>query len=242
MGTEDQMKAIYDVSRGIPLQSRSVLFVMADNVDRRGTVRARFTLPRYSLGLKSVTDLSLGLIALLLFSPVMVAIALAIKIGSQGPIFFRQRRRGLNGYVISVWKFRTMHVCEDGQNIAQARFDDERVTRIGRYLRRTSVDELPQLFNVLAGEMSLVGPRPHAIAHDVYYAARVADYDRRLTVKPGITGWAQVHGLGGPTADLELMRRRVMMDLYYVDNYSIWLDLRILISTLFVGFLHANAY
>jgi putative colanic acid biosynthesis UDP-glucose lipid carrier transferase len=144
-------------------------------------------------------------------------------------------------------KFRTMvagvpSVERDEAEVPQARRNDNRITRIGSFLRRSSLDELPQLINVLRGEMSLVGPRPHAIQHDRYYASLIDDYLARQRVKPGMTGWAQVNGLRGETDTPEKMRRRVLYDLYYIDNWSVWLDLKILFLTIFVGFVHKNAY
>jgi len=191
--------------------------------------------------LKLIFDYFGGAICLLLFAPLMLVIATAIKIDSEGPIFFRQRRHGFNHRIIHVYKFRTMTVAENGDRVDQACKDDPRVTRIGRFLRRTSLDELPQLFNVLNGEMSLVGPRPHALAHNQHYRERLARYANRHCVKPGMTGWAQINGLRGPTEDPEKMRMRVRMDLYYIENWSMWLDLKIIAATPFVGFIHRNA-
>jgi putative colanic acid biosynthesis UDP-glucose lipid carrier transferase len=155
---------------------------------------------------------------------------------------FVQRRHGLNNRVIRVLKFRTMHVKEDGERVIQACRDDERVTRVGRLLRRTSLDELPQLFNVLRGDMSLVGPRPHALAHNVHYTKMLVRYANRHRVKPGITGWAQVNGCRGSTQMPAQMRRRVEHDLFYIDNWSFWLDLKIIILTPFRGMFSENAY
>jgi len=178
---------------------------------------------------------------LLLFAPLMLSIALAIKIDSRGPVLFRQRRHGFNHRIIDIFKFRTMTVTENGDHIDQARKNDPRVTRVGKFLRRTSLDELPQLFNVLRGEMSLVGPRPHALAHNQLYRDQLDRYASRHCVKPGMTGWAQINGLRGPTEDPEKMRLRVRMDLYYIENWSLWLDLKIIAATPFVGFIHPNA-
>ena len=192
--------------------------------------------------LKLTLDYVLGAISLILFAPLMLAVALAIKLDSPGPVLFKQRRHGYNHRLIHVYKFRTMRVVEDGAVVVQARKDDDRVTRIGKFLRRTSIDELPQLFNVLKGEMSLVGPRPHAVAHNQLYCARLERYANRHCVKPGMTGWAQIHGFRGPTEDPEQMRKRVQMDLYYIENWSISLDLKIIALTPFVGFVHRNAF
>jgi putative colanic acid biosynthesis UDP-glucose lipid carrier transferase len=169
-------------------------------------------------------------------------IAAAIKLDSPGPVFFRQRRYGFNNDAIVVWKFRTMHHRPDDETVVpQATRNDPRVTRVGRFLRRTSLDELPQIFNVLTGEMSLVGPRPHAVAHNEQYAKIIDDYLSRHRVKPGITGWAQVNGLRGETDTPEKMRLRVQHDLYYIDNWSFLFDLKILALTPFAA-INRNAY
>ncbi len=192
---------------------------------------------------KGLEDRILALAGLIVLSPLLLLVALAIKLDSAGPVFFRQRRLGFNNDEFYVLKFRTMTVTEDDPNaITQATRTDPRVTRVGAILRRTSIDELPQLLNVLRGEMSLVGPRPHAMAHNRQYAEIVDQYLGRHRVKPGITGWAQVNGLRGETDTLEKMRQRVEYDLYYIDNWSLLFDLRILLLTPFVGFVNKNAY
>jgi len=201
----------------------------------------RKPISNWGIVLKSVEDYVAGALALIVFAPIMALIALAIRLESSGPALFVQRRHGYNHQVIRVWKFRTMHVADDGDTIVQASKGDQRITRVGYWLRRTSLDELPQLFNVLRGEMSLVGPRPHALAHTRQYSETVERYANRHRVKPGITGWAQIHGLRGPTNDPEKMRARVMLDLQYIENWSLWLDLKILLATPFVGFLNKNA-
>lgn len=183
------------------------------------------------VALKRAFDVVVAGVALILLSPLFAAIAVLIKSTSEGPVFFRQRRRGFNGREFRIWKFRTMTTLEDGDKIVQAAPGDLRVTWIGRHLRRTNLDELPQLINVLFGEMSLVGPRPHAVAHDVHFEQRILSYPRRLNVKPGITGWAQVNGHRGRTETDEAMRRRVECDLYYIDNWSILFDLYIIVLT-----------
>jgi undecaprenyl-phosphate galactose phosphotransferase/putative colanic acid biosynthesis UDP-glucose lipid carrier transferase len=180
---------------------------------------------------KRLVDLALATIALLTLSPLLVIAALAIKLDSKGPVIFRQRRGGFDAYQFVIYKFRTMRVLEDSEKITQARREDPRVTRIGQLLRRASIDELPQLFNVLKGDMSLVGPRPHALAHDNQYQSLVENYCFRHHVKPGITGWAQVNGLRGETGRLEQMQRRVEFDLWYINNWSLILDIRILLRT-----------
>ena len=178
--------------------------------------------------LKRCSDLVLASVALLAAAPLMTLIALAVKLSSPGPVLFRQRRYGLNGEEIRVCKFRSMTVCEDGAVVTQASAQDARVTRIGRFIRRTSLDELPQLFNVLQGTMSLVGPRPHAIAHNEKYRRLISGYMIRHKVRPGITGLAQVQGLRGETRNVELMAERVRYDLEYLRNWSPWLDIKIL--------------
>jgi Undecaprenyl-phosphate glucose phosphotransferase len=192
--------------------------------------------------LKMAMDYALGILALVGLSPVMLAIAAAIKLDSPGPVFFIQSRHGYNQRVIRVFKFRTMTVTEDGPVVMQAVKGDKRVTRVGRFLRRTSLDELPQLFNVMRGELSLVGPRPHALAHNESYAVLLNRYANRHKVKPGITGWAQVNGFRGETKTPEDMRKRVELDLYYIKNWSPWLDAQILARTALVPFHSPNAY
>ena len=172
---------------------------------------------------------------LLLLSPLMLLTALLVKLDSRGPILFFQTRNGFNGRTFKIVKFRSMFVLEDGHTIRQARRDDPRVTRLGRWLRRTNIDELPQLFNVLSGNMSLVGPRPHAVAHNSEFEKCIAKYAFRHHVKPGITGWAQVNGFRGETATTDLMAKRIELDLWYVNNWSLWLDIKILLRTLILG-------
>ena len=184
--------------------------------------------------LKRAFDVVFASLALIAAAPVMTLIAFAVKISSRGPILFRQRRYGLNGEEIKVCKFRSMTVCEDGPVVRQASADDQRVTRIGRFIRRTSLDELPQLFNVLQGTMSLVGPRPHAIAHNEKYRRLISGYMIRHKVRPGITGLAQVNGMRGETQNVEKMAQRVRYDLMYLRNWSPWLDLKILFRSLLV--------
>jgi len=191
--------------------------------------------PLYGWGrvVKAVEDRVLAAIFLLLALPVLAAAALAIKLDSAGPVLFRQRRAGRNGRVIEVLKFRTMHVLEDGEAIPQARRNDPRVTRVGGFLRRFSIDELPQLINVLKGDMSLVGPRPHALAHDQRFAEIIARYPMRQQVNPGITGLAQVEGWRGEIETPEMLTKRLEKDLEYVNRWSLWLDLSILLRTPF---------
>lgn len=192
--------------------------------------------------LKRLEDLVLGGLILLLISPVMLSIAVAIKMTSTGPILFKQRRYGLSGEVIKVWKFRSMSVLEDGAHVPQAQKNDPRVTPLGAFLRRTSLDELPQFINVLQGQMSIVGPRPHAVAHNEQYRKLIHGYMLRHTVKPGITGWAQVNGWRGETDTMEKMEMRVKCDLDYINNWSIAFDLKIIWMTIFGGMRSKNAY
>ncbi|WP_176758518.1 exopolysaccharide biosynthesis polyprenyl glycosylphosphotransferase [Limimonas halophila] len=192
---------------------------------------------------KRLEDLAVSAVALLLLAPLMGLIAVAVRAETPGPVLFRQHRRGVNGQPFQIWKFRTMHAqaSAGGEEVKQAVRGDPRVTRVGRWLRRTSLDELPQVFNVLHGEMSIVGPRPHAIQHDEWYGSRIPAYIERHRMKPGITGWAQVNGLRGETETLAKMRTRVAHDIWYMTHWSLALDLWILIRTVFVlG--HRNAY
>jgi len=192
---------------------------------------------------KRAEDLVLGTVLLVLTLPVMVAIAVAIRLDTAGPALFRQTRRGLNNRPFGILKFRTMLFVPDPElTVLQARRFDPRVTRVGRVLRRTSLDELPQLFNVLKGEMSLVGPRPHALAHDARYAALIAGYAERHRVPPGITGWAQVNGHRGETDTLAKMQRRVEHDLAYIAHRSLRFDLKILLLTVRTIWRDRNAY
>ncbi|HVY17104.1 MAG TPA: undecaprenyl-phosphate glucose phosphotransferase [Rhodopila sp.] len=195
---------------------------------------------------KRIEDLVLASVALIVAMPVMVLVAIAIKLDSPGPVFFHQARQGFNNNTITVLKFRTMkHNTNDNLGIGrvvQATRGDARITRVGRFLRRSSIDEVPQLFNVLKGEMSLVGPRPHAIAHNEQYSALITEYLGRHRVQPGITGWAQANGFRGETDTLEKMRSRVEYDLYYVENWSILFDLRIIAQTAWSIIFGRNAY
>jgi Undecaprenyl-phosphate glucose phosphotransferase len=191
---------------------------------------------------KRIFDTLLASLALILLSPLLAIVALLIRLDSPGPVFFLQRRYGFNQEPFRIVKFRSMTTMEDNSRLVSATRFDPRVTRIGAFLRRTSIDELPQLLNVLAGDMSLVGPRPHALAHDQRYESRIAQYARRHNVKPGITGWAQVCGLRGEIDTEDKMRRRVEHDLYYVDNWSLWLDLKIMAMTVFSSKTHTGAY
>nr|WP_298057944.1 undecaprenyl-phosphate glucose phosphotransferase [uncultured Halomonas sp.] len=189
--------------------------------------------------LKALEDRILGLVLFVLFSPVMLCIAIAVKWSMGGPVLFKQERHGLDGKRFRIYKFRTMHL-HDGTHTKQASHYDERVTPLGSFLRRTSLDELPQLYNVLQGRMSLVGPRPHAMDHNDHYKDHIDIYMQRHRVKPGMTGWAQVNGLRGITNDVKLMERRVEYDLYYIERWSLGFDLKILAMTLTKGFINSQ--
>ncbi len=190
--------------------------------------------PAAALG-KELFDRGLALIALVILFPVMLAVAIAVKLSSPGPVFFRQPRHGCNGMVILVWKFRSMRLHDDTQ-VTQATQNDSRITRVGAFIRRTSIDELPQLINVLRGEMALVGPRPHAVAHNHYYGDKIIAYMARHRIKPGMTGLAQISGLRGETETLEKMQQRIEQDLAYINHWSLWLDIKILVKTPFTLF------
>lgn len=192
---------------------------------------------------KELFDRLFSIGALLALAPLLIAIAVAIKLTSRGPVFFRQPRKGMNGRHFSIYKFRSMYVHDASPGVVrQATRNDARITPLGRFLRRTSLDELPQFINVLRGEMSVVGPRPHAVEHDAYYAPQIRDYIQRYRVKPGITGWAQVNGFRGETDQLEKMASRIEHDLYYLNNWSFSLDMHIVLRTIQHGFVHKHAH
>ena len=192
--------------------------------------------------LKSIEDYVVGALALIILSPLIAAIAIAIKIEGKGPILFKQQRHGFNHKVFRIYKFRTMLVQQDGDTIPQARETDPRVTPLGAFLRRYSLDELPQIFNVMKGDMSLVGPRPHALAHNHQYALTIENYSGRHKVKPGMTGWAQVNGYRCETSEKEQMAERVRFDLEYIDNWSLWFDIKIMALTFAAVLFPKNAY
>lgn len=224
-------------------------FPIADLVSRpfqpvSGTVAIeiqRAPLSVFEQAQKRCLDIGLASFALLLLAPLLVTAAIMIKLDSRGNVIFKQSRRGFNGKQFEIWKFRSMTVAENGHVVTQATKSDARVTRVGRVLRRTSIDELPQLWNVLRGEMSLVGPRPHALAHDNYYDQLISNYVYRHHMKPGLTGWAQVNGFRGETPTIDLMEKRVEYDVWYVSNWSIWLDIRIILKTA-LALIHQEAY
>ena len=192
--------------------------------------------------LKSLEDKVLSFCILICISPLLIGLAIAVKLTSKGPILFKQYRTGANGQDFKVYKFRSMvvHDEEDGK-VTQAKRGDSRITPVGAFMRRTSLDELPQFINVLQGRMSIVGPRPHALAHNEHYKKLVESYMQRHMVKPGITGWAQVNGFRGETDTIDKMANRVEYDLYYIENWSVWFDLKIILLTILKGFIHKNA-
>ena len=227
----------------LPDQHVESIFSRGRELGREFTIEIqRAPLSSGELALKRTLDVVLASTLLVALAPLFAAAAILIKLESTGPLIFRQHRKGFNGREFTIFKFRTMRVLENGRVIPQARRNDTRVTRIGRILRATSVDELPQLINVLRGHMSLVGPRPHAVAHDDGYIKLIANYAFRQHVKPGLTGWAQVNGFRGETRRIELMERRVDCDLWYIRNWSFWLDLKILLLTCFALVRGRGAY
>jgi undecaprenyl-phosphate galactose phosphotransferase/putative colanic acid biosynthesis UDP-glucose lipid carrier transferase len=249
----EQSRTIERITKMLSVLPLPVYLVPDENVVRflgRSTVNIgtiwaaeiqRAPLTRVEQFVKRSFDMLGATSVLLLLSPLMLLTALLIKLDSHGPVLFFQTRNGFNGRAFRIVKFRTMNVLEDGNAIRQATRTDPRVTRLGRWLRRTNIDELPQLFNVLTGDMSLVGPRPHAVAHNNEYDKLIANYALRNHVKPGITGWAQVSGYRGETPTTDLMEQRVACDLWYINNWSMWLDIRILFRTLILG-LQPTAY
>ncbi|HEX4893879.1 MAG TPA: undecaprenyl-phosphate glucose phosphotransferase [Hyphomicrobiaceae bacterium] len=249
----DRMQAIADRLRELPvdvhISSADAVEIAASGKQSPSPVGSavlkqihRRAIRDWDVLLKSGLDRLMALSALIALAPLFAIVGAAIRLESKGPVFFRQKRHGVCGETIVVWKFRTMRVMEDGAVVRQASKDDQRVTRVGRFLRRTSLDELPQLINVLIGEMSIVGPRPHAIAHNEHYGAIIRNYGRRAQVRPGITGWAQVNGFRGETRSPDEMAARVEHDLWYIANWSLWLDMKIIILTPIYGFVHKNAY
>lgn len=195
----------------------------------------------YSFGKRGV-DIAGAFFALLVFLPLLVCIAMAVRLESGGPVIFKQRRTGHCGRIFTIYKFRTMTVAEDSQVVRQATRDDARVTAVGAVLRKLSLDELPQFLNVLKGDMSLVGPRPHALAHDEHYSALIPAYENRFRAKPGLTGLAQVNGLRGELRDLRCMRNRIAADNLYIDSWSLGLDIAILAKTVMIIFRDPQAY
>ncbi|WAT01004.1 undecaprenyl-phosphate glucose phosphotransferase [Rouxiella chamberiensis] len=192
--------------------------------------------------IKRLEDIIVSIIILTFISPILLFIAIAVKLTSPGPVIFKQQRYGIDGKGIAVWKFRSMVVMENGDSVVQATKGDARITKLGSFLRKTSLDELPQFINVLKGDMSIVGPRPHAVAHNELYRTMISGYMLRHKMKPGITGWAQINGWRGETDTLDKMEKRVEFDLDYIHNWSLGLDLKIIFLTIFKGFIHKAAY
>tara|TARA_Y100000588_G_C13922165_1_gene781982 strand:- start:90 stop:845 length:756 start_codon:yes stop_codon:yes gene_type:complete len=192
--------------------------------------------------IKRIEDVVFSTLILLFLMIPMGAIALAVKVTSKGPVIFKQKRYGLDGKQILVYKFRSMTTMDNGSSVKQATKNDPRITKLGAFLRRTSLDELPQFINVLQGRMSIVGPRPHAVAHNEQYRKLIKGYMLRHKVRPGITGWAQVNGFRGETDTVEKMLKRVQFDLDYIHRWSVWLDIKIILMTAFHGFSDKNAY
>ena len=240
------VSAFLRVPAAIHLGPERVLERFGDaQIERNGPI-ASLNLARRPLNTletvgKRLFDIVISIAAMVGLAPILLIFALLIKLDSPGPAIFRQRRYGFNQEAFRIYKFRSMTSMDDGPVVKQAQANDARVTRMGRFMRRFNIDELPQLLNVLRGEMSLVGPRPHAMAHDQHFERVIALYARRHNVKPGITGWAQVNGLRGETETTDKMRNRVEHDLYYIDNWSIWLDLRILAMTIISRKAYRNA-
>jgi putative colanic acid biosynthesis UDP-glucose lipid carrier transferase len=196
----------------------------------------------HSAAAKRALDLAIAIPMLVLLAPFLALVGLLIKLDSRGPVFFRQTRLGLNAKPFGIFKFRSMRVMENGDTVTQAKANDDRVTRIGKFLRKTSIDELPQLLNVISGEMSIIGPRPHARAHDLFYMTVIENYELRQAVKPGITGWAQVNGHRGETPTFADMQARVDHDVWYAKHLNLLLDLKILAVTPFAVLGGKNAY
>ncbi|MFV0448139.1 MAG: undecaprenyl-phosphate glucose phosphotransferase [Vibrio sp.] len=192
--------------------------------------------------IKRVEDIIIGSIITLMISPVLLAVAIGVKMSSPGPVLFKQDRYGLGGKKIKVWKFRSMKVMENSEVVTQATKNDPRVTKFGSFIRRTSLDELPQFINVLQGSMSIVGPRPHAVAHNEEYRKIVDNYMIRHKIKPGITGWAQINGYRGETETVDKMEKRIQFDIQYMQNWTLWLDFKIIFLTIFKGFVSETAY
>lgn len=245
------LDAVVERLRVVPVPVRFVLDPVTHKVLTRPLKKVgSLILAEYQRAPLSITerffkrslDIAVSMTGLLLLSPLFLIAALAVRFDSPGPVLFKQARRGFGGRPFLILKLRSMAVQDDGGVVVQAKRGDARVTRVGRLLRRTSIDELPQLWNVLAGHMSIVGPRPHAVAHDDYYSQLIEDYAFRHHAKPGITGWAQVKGLRGETPHVENMKARIEKDIWYIDNWSIWLDIMIILRTGLVVLGQRTAY
>ncbi len=245
------VELLLDCLRIVPLPVRMLPDCAVSPILRRQTSAPQFSylievqrppLTALERSAKRLMDVTIAATSLVLLLPLIFLAAAAIKLESKGPVIFRQRRHGFNGQPFVIYKLRTMKVLEDGTAVVQATKNDPRVTRVGRILRMASIDELPQLLNVLQGNMSIVGPRPHALVHDYEYGKMIANYAFRHHVKPGITGWAQVQGCRGGTPQLDLMEQRIKFDLWYIDNWSLFLDIRIMVRTFFELSRPCNAY
>jgi Undecaprenyl-phosphate glucose phosphotransferase len=250
---EDEITAVTERLKELPVNVFVSMDLVGFQLDFRPTVDNASNLPMFEVVhkpisgwnsiLKRIEDLTLGIGALIALSPLLVLIAILIKIDSPGPVFFRQARLGFNNKHFDIYKFRSMyHRDIPEKRVKQASRGDPRITRVGRFIRRTSIDELPQLFNVIGGSMSLVGPRPHALSHNEEFSEKVRGYFARHRVKPGITGWAQVNGLRGETDTLEKITARTEHDIYYTDNWSLVFDFRILMLTVVSVLFHKEAY
>ncbi len=198
--------------------------------------------PSWQTMAKLFLDKCIAVSALIILSPLLIIVCLLIRLDSKGAIIFRQKRNGLHNREFFIWKFRTMRVMESGHNAKQAQKNDSRITRVGNFLRKTSIDELPQLINILIGDMSIVGPRPHPVALNKKFTRLIDDYNKRTLVRPGLTGLAQINGYRGPTNTVEQMQKRIDSDLEYTKKWSIWLDLKIIILTPYYGLFNKNAF
>jgi len=237
---EDTVAGAQAVRRLLGSMPVAVELLLAGNESRFVAANSNKSWPHTSS--KRLLDFAIAVPTLIFLAPLLALLALLIRLDSPGPVLFRQKRLGYRGRPFDILKLRTMTVLEDGETIEQARRDDARTTRVGRWLRAFSLDELPQLINVIEGNMSLIGPRPHARAHDDFYARLIAGYPRRQDVKPGITGWAQIHGLRGATPTVDSMSRRVDFDVWYANHASFALDVKILLRTPLEVLRRRNAY
>jgi Undecaprenyl-phosphate glucose phosphotransferase len=254
LASQEELAAAPELARMLSELPVNVHIVPIGSVNVFGTSRiaelgnlktlqmSRPPLSLFERALKRTFDIIVATVGLLLLLPLFAMIAIAIKLDSRGPVLFWQKRHGYNNTTIKVAKFRSMLTLEEGDCFTPAKRSDSRVTRVGRLIRRTNIDEIPQLLNVLKGDMSIVGPRPHATAHNEMFEGRILPFSRRHNIKPGITGWAQVNGQRGSTDTLEKMQRRVEYDLYYIDNWSLLLDFKIILLTLFSRRAYSNAY
>jgi exopolysaccharide biosynthesis polyprenyl glycosylphosphotransferase len=224
------------------LRDRSVKFLDVVPIGPHHALRfVRAPMSDFAVVQKRALDLLLAMLGIVVLMPLLLVAAIAIVLDSTGPVIYRQARRGFNGEIFMMWKFRSMKVTESGYDMREAKEGDPRITRVGRFIRATSIDELPQLVNVVLGSMSLVGPRPHAISHDARLSEQLATYAHRQRIKPGITGWAQVHGYRGDTSSPEAVVSRIEHDMYYIEHWSLPLDLWIMVLTVFAPAARRNA-